>query len=162
MPDMLVKLYNLHNDSSFLSDQRKIAITIRKPIGPEKHLIIDWVKDKFSAEWASEIDTAMSNRPISSFLAIKNEELIGFACYDATALGYFGPMGVEASHRQKGTGKALLMACLHDMKLKGYGYAIIGGTEACEFYEKAVGATVIADSKPGIYKTWLRKKGQIA
>lgn len=155
MPDMLVKLYNLHEDWSFLGEQEKSGIIIRKPVGPEKRLIVDWVAQHFADAWASETDQAMSNRPISCFIAVRNQELIGFACYDATGLGYFGPTGVLESCRGKGTGKALLMACLLDMKLAGYGYAIIGAAGPTGFYEKAVGATVIPDSEPGILRTCL-------
>jgi hypothetical protein len=86
MPDMLVKLYEIKDDWSFLAEQEKRGIIIRKPIGPEKHLVIDWVKEKFSDGWASEVDMALSNRPITCFVAIHNQALIGFACYDATAL----------------------------------------------------------------------------
>jgi len=100
---------------------------------------------------------ALTNRPVTCFIAILNQALIGFACYDATAPGYFGPMGVDESYRFQGTGKALLLACLLDMKLKGYGYAIIGWGGPAEFYRKIVGAVEIpdSDSKPSIYKTML-------
>jgi GNAT superfamily N-acetyltransferase len=159
MPDMLVKLYEIKDDWSFLAEQEKRGIIIRKPIGPEKHLVIDWVREKFSDGWASEIDMALANRPITCFIAIRNQRLIGFACYDATALGYFGPTGVDEAYRGQGTGKALLLACLLDMKLKGYGYAIIGLGGPTEFYRKTVGAVEISDpdSTPGIYKTMLRR-----
>ena len=33
----------------------------------------------------------------------------------------------------------------------GYAYAIIGAAGPVEFYAKAVGATVIPDSSPGVY-----------
>jgi len=46
-----------------------------------------------------------------------------------------------------------LTACLLDMKLKGYGYAIVGAVEATEYYQKTVGALEIPDSSPGVYKT---------
>jgi len=49
-----------------------------------------------------------------------------------------------------------LLSCLLDMKLKGYGYAIIGGVGPTEFYTKTVGAIEIADSTPGVYKGMLR------
>jgi predicted N-acetyltransferase YhbS len=98
---------------------------------------------------------AISNRPITCFIAIQDEKMIGFGCYDATALGFFGPTGVAEEHRGKGTGKALLLACLLEMKLKGYGYAVIGAVGPAEFYEKIVGATVIPDSEPSIWKNWL-------
>jgi GNAT superfamily N-acetyltransferase len=156
MTDMLVKLYDIKNDWSFLEEQEKLGITIRKPIGAEKHLVVDWVKNRFHLDaWASETDVAISNRPISCFIALKKKKLIGFACYDTSALGFFGPTGVLKSQRGKGTGKALLMACLLDMKLKGYGYAIIGFIGPGEFYRKAVGAVEIPDSTPSIWKDML-------
>lgn len=157
MSDMLVKLYDLTEDWSFLEDQARIGVTIRKPIGGEKHVVIDWVRDRFNDGWASEADAAISNSPRTCFIAIARGEIVGFACYDATALGFFGPIGVDESHRGNGTGKALLCACLLDMKLKGYGYAIIGSAGNFEFYEKAVGAVEIPDSSPGLYETWVRR-----
>jgi len=156
MPDMLIKLFEIADDWRFLAEQKKLAITIRKPIGPEKHNIINWVSDHFGAGWASETDAAISNKPRTCFVAVKEATIIGFACYDATALGFFGPIGVEKSHRKQGTGKALMTACLLDMKLKGYGYAIVGAVEDTEYYKKTVGALDIPDSSPGIYKTQVR------
>lgn len=153
MTDMLVKLYDLQDDWGFLTEQAKLGITIRKPIGPEKHLLVDWVRENFEAVWASETDMALSNRPITCFVAVQDSQLIGFACYDATALGFFGPMAVAEACRGKGTGKALLLACLLDMKLKGYGYAIIGWIGPAEFYSKAIGAIEIPDSSPSVWKT---------
>jgi predicted N-acetyltransferase YhbS len=82
---------------------------------------------------------------------------VGFACYDATALGYFGPIGVDQAHRKKGTGKALLAACLLDMKLKGYGYAIVGAVKETAFFEKTVGAVEIPGSTPGLYRARINR-----
>lgn len=157
MTDMLVKLYEIEDDWTFLSEQAKQGIAIRKPIGPEKYYVIDWIREKFSEHegWDSETDMALSNRPITCFVAIREQKLIGFACYDASALGFFGPTGVDEPYRRKGTGKALLLACLLDMKLKGYGYAIIGYVSTTEFYKKAIGAVEIPDSTPGLWKNWL-------
>lgn len=152
MSDMLIKLYALEDHWRFLTEQQKLGIDIRKPIAPENHLILKWVTTHFGAGWASETDVAISNRPQSCFIAVKKNAVIGFACYDATALGFFGPIGVEKPHRQKGTGTALMTACLLDMKRKGYGYAIVGAVENAEYYKKTVGALEIPDSFPGIYK----------
>ena len=157
MPDMLVKLYELDDDWQFVIGQRNRGITIRKPIGPEKYPLVQWVADNFGSAWAGEIDAALGNSPQSCFVAVKQAAFIGFSCYDATALGFFGPVGVARRHRRNGTGTALLMASLLDMKLKGYGYAIVGAVKDTDFYENTVGAREIPDSTPGFYRTWVRK-----
>ena len=156
MTDMLIKLYELEDDWQFLAKQQVLGITLRKSIGPEKHGIISWVSDRFSTGWASETDVALSNKPSTCFVAVKKANIVGFACYDATALGFFGPIGVEKSHRKKGTGTALMSACLLDMKLKGYGYAIVGAVKDTDYYKKAVGAIEIPDSSPGIYRLQIK------
>ena len=157
MTDLLVKLYELDDDWAFMPEQEKLGITIRKPIGPEKNFLLSWVRKTFEDGWASEMDMAFSNRPISCFVAVQDQTPVGFACYDATALGFLGPMGVNESCRGKGTGRALLLACLLDMKLKGYGYAVIGDVGPVAFYQKAVGAVEIPDSTPGFYNNWLKR-----
>lgn len=156
MPDMLVKLYNLEHNWDFVAAQEALGITIRKPIGPEHHIMIDWVRDTFNVGWASEVTVALHNHPVSCFIAIRDGAMIGVACYDATTLGFFGPTGVAENERGQGTGAALLLACLLDMKLKGYGYAIIGSAGPTDFYRKVVGAEIIPDSSPGVYRGMLR------
>ncbi|MGD8343967.1 MAG: GNAT family N-acetyltransferase [Desulfobacterales bacterium] len=156
MADMLIKLYELEATGSFEADQKALGIELRKPIGPEKHAIIAWVFDQFGDAWASEVEVALSNQPRTCFVAVKDTQMIGFACYDATALGFFGPIGVAKSHRKRGTGRALLNACLLDMKSKGYGYAVVGGVKDMQFYKKAVGAVEIPDSDPGLYANQIK------
>jgi GNAT superfamily N-acetyltransferase len=156
MADMLIKLYELEDDWQFLAKQLALGITLRKPIGPEKHDIISWVSDQFGTGWASETDVALSNKPATCFVSVKEAGIIGFACYDATALGFFGPIGVEKAHRKNGTGTALMTACLLDMKLKGYGYAIVGAVKDENYYKNTVGAMRIPDSSPGFYHSQIK------
>ena len=155
MTDMLVKLYDLPESWPDLSTLLPPGIRIRKPIGAEKSLIVQWVRENFGEIWASEMDMAFSHSPVSCYIAQQDRKIVGFACYDATALGYFGPTGVAEAYRGKGIGKALLLTCLLEMKLKGYGYAIIGWVGPQEFYEKSAGAIIIPDSTPGIWRDWL-------
>ena len=61
------------------------------------------------------------------------------------------------AERGKGIGRALLLSALHAQRAQGYGYSIIGGVGPAEFYAKAVGAVVIADSTPGIYDGMLMR-----
>lgn len=85
--------------------------------------------------------------------------MLGFACYDATARGYFGPIGVMVEQHIPGTGGALLRRCLTAMREEGYGYVIIGnGSRVQKFYEKEVGAVLIPESSPGIYQRMIAYK----
>jgi GNAT superfamily N-acetyltransferase len=156
MSDMLIKLYELEDDWQFLAKQRALGIILRKPIGPEKHDILSWVSNHFGTGWASETDVALSNRPATCFVALKEANIIGFACYDATALGFFGPIGVEKAYRKNGTGTALMTACLLDMKLKGYGYAIVGAVKDKNYYKNTVDAMKIPGSSPGFYHSQIK------
>jgi GNAT superfamily N-acetyltransferase len=151
VPDMLVKLYTLPDLAPDLARQTAAGITLRRAMAPEKHLVVAWVRANFSADWASEADVAINGRPPTCFVATQEEKLIGFACYDSTAKGFFGPTGVAEEARGQGTGRALLLACLHAMRADGYGYGIIGAAGPTGFYTKAVGATPIPDSWPGAY-----------
>ena len=158
MPDMLVKLYELPALEPVMASQRDKGITIRRVMAAEKHFVLNWVREHFESEyWVSECDKAFANRPVSCFIAVEDGQLIGFGCYDATARGFFGPTGVSEDNRGKGTGAALLLACLHDMRHQDYGYAIIGWAGPTEFYTRICGATVIPDSSPGVYEGLIRK-----
>jgi GNAT superfamily N-acetyltransferase len=152
MPDMLVKLYELPALAPALERTTAAGITIRRGLAPEKHIVTGWVRGHFDEKWASETDVAFARQPVSCFIAIENEAVLGFACYDTTARGFFGPIGVAENVRGKGVGKALLLACLHDMYAQGYGYAIIGGAGPVDFYAGACNAVIIEGSWPGVYR----------
>lgn len=156
MTDMLVKLYELPPLEPVLAGQSAQGIHIRRAIAPEKHHVLAWVRQHFSEFWVSECDAAFGNRPPSIWLAVAQERLLGFGCYDVTAKGFFGPTGVGEAARGRGVGAALLLVCLHDMRAQGYGYGIIGGVGPIDFYAKIAGATVIPESTPSVYAGMLR------
>jgi ribosomal protein S18 acetylase RimI-like enzyme len=131
-------------------------LTLRKPLGSEHARVLAWVSEAFSPGWASEAGVALGNRPATLFIAQHGEDLQGFCCYDATARGFVGPIGVAESARGRGVGAALLLACLHDMRAMGYGYAVAGHVGAPDFFRKVAGAIEIPDSTPGIYAHLLR------
>jgi GNAT superfamily N-acetyltransferase len=157
MPDMLVKLYALPSLMPCLDAQRQIGIDIRRAIAPEKHIVVNWIRREFGDGWASETEVAFAHTPVGCFIAVENDKIVGFGCHDATCRNFFGPTGVLESMRGRGTGRALLLACLHAMHDQGYGYAIIGAAGPTEFYTKTVGAIPIDGSSPGMYRGMLRK-----
>ena len=151
MPDMLVRLYALPDQNKILKE----GYLVRRAAAYDKSVVMHWLSQNFSPHWASEADVAFSRQPISCFIALHQERLVGFACYEATCRGYFGPGGVLEAYRGQGLGTMLLLECLRSMKEMGYAYAIIGGVGPKEFYVKTVGAIDIPDSTPGIYTALL-------
>lgn len=151
MPDMLVKLYDLPPKRDLSGKDYKI----QRAMTPDKFKVVEWVREHMGENTAGECDASFSRQPVSCFIAVRNKEIIGFACYDATARDFFGPTKVLESEQGKGIGKDLLLECMYAMREEGYGYAIIGGVGPVEFYEKSVGAVLIPDSTPGIYKDFL-------
>ncbi len=154
--DMLVKLYTLPEQHTLLAALAAEGITVRRSIAPEKHVVTEWVRQLFSPFWQSEAEVAFAHTPVSCFVATHEGKPIGFGCYDTTQRGFFGPTGVDETYRGRRIGKALLLACLHDMRAQGYGYAVIGGAGPVDFYIGAVGAMPIPDSIPGVYAGMLR------
>jgi GNAT superfamily N-acetyltransferase len=150
--DMLVKLYDLPDSREIFAALSKDGISVRRAMAPDKHKVVAFVKKEFSEAWASETEVAFARTPITCFIATRGRDLIGFANHDATAANFFGPTGVASGARNKGVGKALLFACLEDMRAQGFAYAIIGGVGPAEFYAKTVGAVAIEGSAPGIYR----------
>src|SRR5256885_4406258 len=122
MGDMLVRLYDLPDPSAPMRDLAASGIEIRRALAPEQHLVLVWVREKFSDGWASECDVAFARQPVACFLAVKHGGLCGFACYEATCRNFFGPVGVDPAARGAGIGKALTLACLHAMAAEGYAY----------------------------------------
>jgi GNAT superfamily N-acetyltransferase len=148
MADLLVKLYQLPPPETVSGG----PVTVRQAMAYEKHIVLGWVRARFGEGWASECDVAFANRPIACHIAIEQGEMLGFACYDATCRGFFGPLGVADAARRRGIGRALLLSTLHAMSAAGYAYAIVGGAGDVDFYAQTVGAIEIPGSIPGIYR----------
>lgn len=152
MQDMLVKLYELPDHSELMRKLSLDGIVIRRPLAAEKSLTLEWIGKHFGSGWASEADVSFSYQPITCFIAVRQQKIIGFACYDSCYRNFFGPTGVDETFRGKGIGKALLFESLQGMRAQGYGYGIIGGVGPADFYSRACGAVLIPGSDPGIYK----------
>ena len=153
--DLLVKLYELPDSAATLKKLHKRGIEVRRALAPEKNLVVDWVREAFSKAWACECEVAFSRLPVTCLIAVDDDALLGFACYDATCKNFFGPTGVDPDYRRGGVGAALLLSSLQAMAAAGYAYAIIGGVGPIAYYKKIVNAIEIPGSTPGIYKGML-------
>lgn len=149
--DLLVKLYDVEPDAELDRRLKESGIVIRRALAPELDTIRAWIAPRFSAGWVSEAQVAFSRDPNACLIAVKDGKLLGFACYDAIALGFFGPTGVDEAARGLGIGRALLLKTLLAMRERGYGYAAIGWAGPVDFYVRAVGAIPIPGSDGSVY-----------
>jgi GNAT superfamily N-acetyltransferase len=156
MPDMLVNLLKLPALEHTMLEMETSGVVIRRARPFEMSKVRCFVEKNFSVAWADEISVGFANKPVSIFIAVLDEEVVGFSAYECTGRAFFGPAGVRADMQRRGIGTALLLACLWGLRDMGYVYGIVGGAGPVAFYAKAVGATVIPDSDPGIYTNLLK------
>ena len=152
---MLVRLYDIPDSAALYQEVKESGITLRRARAFEKHTVAAFVRTHFSEKWISEAEISLTRQPIACFIATRDQQIIGFACFDTTQRGFFGPTGVSESARGLarglGLGKALLFRSLEGLRDLGHAYAIIGGVGPKEFYAKNCGAIEIPGSDPGTY-----------
>jgi len=108
MPDMLVKLYGIPAAAPEVERLAGQGLVVRPARAPEKPAVLSWMQAHFPF-WVPEVEAAYGRLPVSCFIAMREQELLGFACYDAICPNFFGPTGVLERERRKGIGKALLV-----------------------------------------------------
>lgn len=159
MPDLLVNLLKLPTLQPMLDELSNSGITIRRAQPFEITPVRQFIEQNFSVAWADEVSVGFANKPVTVHIATREGRVIGFAGCECTRKAYFGPTGVAEGERSRGVGKALLIAALWGLRELGYVYGIIGHAGPLEFYQEAVGATLIPDSDPGIYEDLLKTEG---
>lgn len=141
--DMIAGLYSLPET------EIPESIKIKRAFVGDKETILRFVEENFQKNWVYETEHSLMQEVSKCFIATENGKVIGFACFDASAKGFFGPIGVAPDRRGENIGKALLIRTLNTMREYGYAYAIIGWVSDAEnFYRKAVGAEYIKGGNP--------------
>jgi hypothetical protein len=168
--DLLVRLYALPPLAPRLDALASAGVTVRRALASERHVVVAFAAQHGSPGWASECEVAFARKPIGCFIAVEGappaastsgwastpERLVGLACIEATAPGFFGPEVVRDDRRGRGIGASLLLAALHALEAEGHAYSIVGWASETEFYRKVAGAIPIEGSEPGIYRPPLR------
>ena len=166
--DLLVRLYALPPLEPRVAALAPAGVTVRRALASERHVVVEFARQHGSPGWASECEVSFARRPLGCFVAVERasassasatsaypsspETLVGFACLEATAPGFFGPQAVRDDRRGRGIGAALLLTALHALAAEGHAYAIVGWASELEFYRKVAGAVPIPGSEPGIYR----------
>lgn len=151
MIDMIVNLLELPDSAELYQRVEQQGIILRRARAYERHIVAGWVGEYFSPKWVSEVKVAFSRQPVTCFIATRDKKILGFACVETTAKGFYGPTGVCEDARGTGIGKALLFKSMEALRDSGYVYGVIGGVGPREFYEKVCNAKEIPNSTPGLY-----------
>ena len=157
---MLVRLYDLPDASLYYRRAEEAGVAVRRADPWDHARYRRFVEGTFGELWAVEADLAYRQSPITAFVAEREGRIVGFAAYECTRRGYFGPTGVQPDERGRGIGGALLFRCLESMCEMGYAYAIIGGVGPQDYYEKVCGAFVIPGSEVGVYGSLYQLRAQ--
>ena len=146
--DMITPLLAVPPAAPHVERLRGEGITVRRAKVWEQVQLREFIAQHLSPHWVDEAGIGFSNKPISVFVAFHGVRMIGFAAYECTYRGVFGPIGVEEPYRKQGVATALLLRCLESMREMGYIYAIIGQAGPRLFFEKACGAISVPEDWP--------------
>lgn len=155
MPDMLVRLDVLPDGKTEREAQLREGVVVRRIVAYEAGVLRRFVAGTFSESWADESARCFIHRPPSCFVAIESGKIVGFAVYECTRRGFFGPMGVAPAARLRDIGRALLLTSLAAMSEMDYKYGIVGWVGPRDFYERHAGAKVIEGSEYTPGYDWL-------
>lgn len=122
--DILIRLYGAADHSADFAALRERGIAIKLAMDVNASEIESFVRENFSAIWADEARFALMRR--TCYIAVEDTRLVGFACIQATAPEFFGPIGVLPDCRGRGIASALLHRAVLAMREKGYKYMVAG------------------------------------
>jgi hypothetical protein len=116
------------------SDQFTVGqrtVYVRRPIASNRIRLTQWVTDEFGKGWASEVECAFQQQPVSVLFATRStvqrtDDLLGFVAYGVSGQGMIGPSALRPSARGTTIAAILLDRCLREMYRDGFGYAILG------------------------------------
>src|SRR4029078_3963642 len=83
MPDMLVKLYELPDSRELLDRLREAGVVCRRAESFERSAVLEFVAAEFP-HWQDEAATSFAHVPPTLFVAARGQDVVGFACFNAT------------------------------------------------------------------------------
>jgi predicted N-acetyltransferase YhbS len=116
------------------------AVEVRRATPADWPHLERFITAQFSEVWRHEAELVVHRNPVTAFVALGNDDIVGFACHGVYRVDWFGPLAVDESQRGAGTGELLLRTCLDDLAAAGIATAQIGWIGPTHFYARTVGA----------------------
>lgn len=145
--------WNMTADLSALPDitdaQARLAaegVTVRRATAADAEAVGVCAAEHFGQGWSWEVREAIARGEAGEVagchIALRGDEVLGFAAYGALRPSLFGPMGTLPAARGSGIGGALLVRCLADQRAAGLATAQIGWAGPVAFYSRTIGARI--------------------
>ncbi|HEY3297657.1 MAG TPA: GNAT family N-acetyltransferase [Armatimonadota bacterium] len=151
MHDIICPLYEIPDYSDLMKQLASENIVIRSSRPWEREALCTFISERFGQGWVDETSVGLTRQPVSVIVALKDNKIIGFAAYEVSARGFFGPTGVDEAFRGLGVGKALFYEAMTGLKSLGYVYGIIGASGPVNFYLKAMKGMVLPEDWKNVY-----------
>lgn len=153
MPDIICPLFDLADYRPLLDRLTSEGICIRPARPWERADVTSFIHKHFGQGWVDEASLGLNRSPATLLVAVEGKRIVGFAAYEVTAPGFFGPTGVDEKYRGRGIGKALLYESLAGLRGLGYIYGFIGAPGPIDFYLKAIKGKLLPDDWTTIYNS---------
>jgi mycothiol synthase len=121
---------------------KQSGIEFRRLARGDAEVFREYLGREWGWTWQCEAMLSLQRDPISTHLALRNGDIVGWSCYNIDQPGHFGPMGVNPEFRRSGIGAVLLKRCLADLRDEGRAEADIQWVGPITFYAREVGATL--------------------
>ena len=138
--DITPDQFNVDSDIKRLS---KEGVIIKRADNSDREAVVKFLGQAFPS-WLGEVNETFKNNPISLYISIIDDKVVGFSAYDGNnrGIGWFGPMGVLPVTRGKGIGAILCKLCLKDIALQGHKQSIIPWVGPVRFYSKVCNSRI--------------------
>ncbi|MCL5947236.1 MAG: GNAT family N-acetyltransferase [Chloroflexi bacterium] len=139
--DLRMQRFDLENRLAHLQQG---GVVVRRIGEPDQTALSAYLRATWGKGWHAEGMAVfnLGRKRIPGFIAAVGETIVGFAVYDVTRPGWFGPIGTTEAYRHTGVGGALLLCCLHDWQEQGRASGEIAAIGPLYFYVTTCGARI--------------------
>jgi hypothetical protein len=144
---MIVRLSDIPDAKPGVRALAERGIVCRRAESFERIAILGFVQANWP-DWLDHAAAAFTHVPPRMYVAVYEDSVGGFACWDAMRPGVMGPMGVISEARGLGVGTTLAEMAAAALAHEGYAYGILADAGAAvPFFERVMGAMVIPGSE---------------